>query len=98
MARNNIESFVNGLLLGGLVGGALGLLFAPQSGEETRKYLVTKADDLSALAHKKQNELRHIIRAEIEKVQDEPEKLKEVVEAAIDKFKEQHVTTTKKEG
>ncbi len=34
---------MGGMMMGLLVGGALGLLYAPQSGKETRKFLKAKA-------------------------------------------------------
>ena len=37
--------FVGGLLLGALVGAAVGLLFAPESGEELRGQIKEKAGD-----------------------------------------------------
>ncbi len=40
---NNSGSFMSGMLFGLLVGGALGLLYAPQSGKETRKFIKAKA-------------------------------------------------------
>ncbi len=39
----NSGSFATGLLIGAVVGGALALLYAPQSGKETRKYVSKKA-------------------------------------------------------
>ena len=50
-ANNNrgIEFFA-GLLLGGLIGAALAILLAPQSGEETRAQLREKSYDLSNTA------------------------------------------------
>lgn len=36
---NNTGSFLSGMLFGLLVGGALGLLYAPQSGKETQKFI-----------------------------------------------------------
>lgn len=41
--NNSGGSFMGGMLMGLLVGGALGLLYAPQSGKETRKLIKTKA-------------------------------------------------------
>lgn len=38
--------FFAGVLLGAVVGAAVGLLLAPQSGEETREAIKTYADDL----------------------------------------------------
>lgn len=37
---------LKGLFIGGLIGMALGILFAPKSGKETREELARKADDL----------------------------------------------------
>ena len=47
---NNKDSgpaFGMGLILGLAVGAALGFLFAPRSGEETRELVKDKADDVS---------------------------------------------------
>lgn len=38
--------FLAGAVLGGVIGAGVALLFAPRSGEETRKILKSKADDL----------------------------------------------------
>lgn len=37
MMRNKTGRFVAGLIVGSLMGGTVGLLFAPRSGRETRK-------------------------------------------------------------
>jgi gas vesicle protein len=42
-----------GLILGGLIGAALGILYAPKSGKETRDDIARKADDLMANAKEK---------------------------------------------
>ena len=49
MSDNN-GNFFKGLLIGGLIGTALGILFAPRSGRETREDLAGKADELLAKA------------------------------------------------
>jgi len=43
MCNNKCGSFFAGLILGGLIGAGLALLYAPQSGEETRKLIRKKA-------------------------------------------------------
>ncbi|MFA4930685.1 MAG: YtxH domain-containing protein [Patescibacteria group bacterium] len=40
------RDFVNGMLLGGLLGVALGLFVAPNSGQETREILIKKLQEL----------------------------------------------------
>jgi gas vesicle protein len=41
--NNNCGNFFAGLIIGGLVGVGIALLYAPQSGDETRKLLKKKA-------------------------------------------------------
>ena len=43
---NNKSDFLVGLLLGGALGAALALLYAPQSGNETREKLKQKGDEI----------------------------------------------------
>jgi gas vesicle protein len=45
---NRISSFVSGLVFGGLVGGAIGLLFAPAQGKEFRQRITNYADQVAA--------------------------------------------------
>ena len=40
--RDNTTSFLSGLILGAIVGLAIGFLYAPQSGKETRELLSEK--------------------------------------------------------
>lgn len=44
---NNNGKLVGALLVGAAIGGALGILFAPDKGSVTRKKLVAKGGDLS---------------------------------------------------
>jgi gas vesicle protein len=50
MANNKGSSLGIGLILGTLIGAAMGLILAPQAGEKTRVLLKTKADEWSAKA------------------------------------------------
>ena len=48
-SENDGSSFLTGLLLGGIIGAVLGLLFAPQPGEKTREQLRARADEFVSL-------------------------------------------------
>jgi len=45
MSRNNWSAIITGIAIGAGIGAALGVLFAPQSGEDTRNDLVGVAKD-----------------------------------------------------
>jgi gas vesicle protein len=47
---DRIEDFIKGLLIGGLVGSAIGILYAPKSGKETREDICKKSEELMAKA------------------------------------------------
>ena len=64
---------VKGLVIGGLIGAAIGILFAPKSGKETRQDIADKADELLAKA-----------KEEYEKA---AEKSKAAYDAAVERFK-----------
>jgi len=48
MSENKCGDWAKGLLIGGLVGVIIGLLYAPKSGKETRDDLSDKAKDVAA--------------------------------------------------
>ena len=48
--KSNGGTFVAGIVVGGLIGTAIGLLVAPRSGRETRRILKKSADALPELA------------------------------------------------
>jgi len=47
---NRADDFIKGLLVGGLIGAVLGILYAPKSGKETREGVARKTEDLMAKA------------------------------------------------
>jgi len=60
MAREHPTSFLLGLILGGVIGTVLGILYAPQSGEKTRKLIAKKFEETKkrALEVKKETEAK----------------------------------------
>jgi gas vesicle protein len=47
---DSTNDLIKGLVIGGLVGAVLGILYAPKSGKETREDIAMKADKLLAKA------------------------------------------------
>jgi gas vesicle protein len=56
--NNDFGAFLIGFLVGGLTGAAVSLLFAPQSGEDTRKLIHDKAIELRDVASESVEEAR----------------------------------------
>jgi gas vesicle protein len=47
---NRTNDLLTGVLIGGLIGAALGILFAPKSGKETREDIARKTEELISKA------------------------------------------------
>ena len=63
---NDSGKVIGALLLGAVIGGALGVLFAPAKGSETRKRITGKADDLTDALKDKFNALLEEAKNELE--------------------------------
>jgi gas vesicle protein len=53
MNKDNTISFGIGLLCGAVIGCAIALLYAPQSGSQTREYIGKKVEDASRVVRAK---------------------------------------------
>jgi gas vesicle protein len=88
MADNNVGSKVSFFMVGLGIGALIGILFAPKSGEETRDYLTSKADEGKEFAQKKARELRERAEDLIERSKDIMARQKDSISAAVDAGKE----------
>jgi gas vesicle protein len=81
-----------GLIVGGLIGAALGILYAPKSGKETREGLRNSAEELLEKAKKQYEEaykkIENLTNREKE-LYAEKERLKNAVEAGVKAFKQE---------
>jgi gas vesicle protein len=88
---------VKGFILGGLIGAALGILYAPKSGEKTREDILNSAEELLEEAKCRYDEACHKIETladrEKESIRGKKEQLKRAIEAGIEAFKEERTGT-----
>ncbi len=83
-AGSKVSFFLVGLGIGALVG----ILFAPKSGEETREFLLDKADESREYAQKKARELRERAEDLIERSKEIMARQKDSIGAAVEAGKE----------
>ena len=84
---DNVGSKVSIFLVGLGIGALIGILFAPKSGEETREYLSSKAEEGKEYAQRKARELRERAEDLIERSKEIMSRQKDAVEAAKETYK-----------
>ncbi|HUJ32976.1 MAG TPA: YtxH domain-containing protein [Candidatus Acidoferrum sp.] len=92
---DNVGSKVSFFLVGLGIGALLGILFAPKSGEETREYLSTKADEGRDYAQRKARELRERAEDLIERSKEIMSRQKDAISSAVDAGKETYKRESK---
>lgn len=85
---DSVGSKVSVFLVGLGVGALIGILFAPKSGEETREYLSSKADEGRDYAQKKARELRERAEDLIERSKEIMSKQRDSINAAVEAGKD----------
>jgi gas vesicle protein len=88
MSDNNVGSKVSFFLVGLGIGALVGILFAPKSGEETREYLSSRAEEGRDFAQKKARELRERAEDLIERSKEIMARQKDAISTAVDAGKE----------
>jgi gas vesicle protein len=85
---DNVGSKLTFFLAGLGIGALVGVMFAPQSGEETRKFLSQKADEGRQYAQRKARELRERAEDTIERSKEAIDRQRESLSAAFDAGKD----------
>jgi gas vesicle protein len=62
------KKLLTGIIVGAAVGAALGILFAPESGKDTRKKLVKKGAELGDTVREKLNEFGEVLQEKYESI------------------------------
>jgi gas vesicle protein len=88
VSENNVGSKVSFFLVGLGIGALVGILFAPKSGEETREYLTSKADEGRDFAQKKARELRERAEDLIERSKEIMARQKDSLSSAVEAGKD----------
>jgi gas vesicle protein len=89
-AQNKIPKG-NYFLVGLGIGSLIGVLFAPKSGEETRKYLAKKASQGNEFARKQVRELRDRAEDVVGRSKETVAQTKEQIATAIDVGREAYI-------
>lgn len=71
------KKLLTGVLLGAAVGAALGILFAPDKGKETRKKLAKKGSDLGDSVKNKFNELGEALQEKYDSIRGDANSMME---------------------
>ncbi len=85
--KNDFGAFLIGFIVGGLTGAAVSLLFAPQTGEETRTLIHDKAIELRDRASETVEEARLRAEEAVEEAKKKTEEWKELAQKQADELK-----------
>lgn len=86
------DDCVKGFIIGGLIGVALGILYAPKSGKETREEIRRSSEELLDKAKEQFEELSQKVEKlagrEKELLAEKKEKVKKALDAGVEAFKQ----------
>lgn len=88
IVEKNKKGFLWGMLAGLATGAALGILFAPDKGEETRKKLKAKSQRLKEEAQEAMEELAETVEPWVEEVQRKVEPVLEEIDERTEPVQE----------
>jgi gas vesicle protein len=92
-----VKGLVTGILIGGIIGAAIALLYAPKSGRELRADLREKTNklltDAEAAMERAKTKVSTAVHETKERIAEEEQRLKGAVEAGVDAYKEEKRST-----
>ena len=87
------DDCIKGLIIGGLIGAALGILYAPKSGKEMRQEIRNSTEELLQKAKEQYAEasgkIEHLIDCKKELIVGKKERVKKALEAGVEAFKQE---------
>lgn len=84
---NNTGKLLGAILLGAAIGGAFGILFAPDKGSETRKKISTKGNDFTDAVKDKVNQIADKFRKEVDAIKDQANDFAENGKSVVENLK-----------
>ncbi len=92
------DDWIKGLIVGGLIGVALGVLYAPKSGKETREDICRSTEELLEKAKEQYEQAKQRMDSLAgkgkESYEENKQRLKKAIEAGVEAFKEEKAGTT----
>lgn len=83
---NDSSKLIGAIIIGVAIGSALGILFAPDKGSETRKKISSKSNDLTGAIKDKFGEFVDKFKKEMETAQDEAQNIVNSGKSVIEKL------------
>lgn len=87
MGNSNNGKLIAALLTGAAIGGALGILFAPDKGSDTRKKIADKSNDLTGAVKEKFGALVNKFKKEVETINEQAKDLADNGQSVVENLK-----------
>ena len=84
---NNTGKLMGAIMIGAAIGGALGILFAPDKGSETRRKISKKGNDLTDAVKEKFDAIVDKFKKEVAEVQEQADEFTANGKSVIEKLK-----------